>query len=633
MNDLYKIVKKLYEKDKQNIAIAIVGDVCIDTYTFIDSDFTEKSLETGLDVLSVKQIKYTLGGASNVAYNCKQLGVGSVDVYGAIGDDYNGIILKDLYGKRGLPTHHLVTQKDNWSTHMYHKIISDDTEIERFDSGNYNVLSDNTLRTLIDDLEMNIKKYHYVIINEQIVSGIHTPQFIDRLNKVIKNNPQVEWIVDSRNHMGEYNGAIYKCNNLEAIEYYNKTYEKKMYDVDAIGAALSGRFKKPIIITCGSNGAKLFYQNETLQVHGIEFLQKVDVVGAGDAFLAGFATSISAGCGLNESLAVANLNAATSILTLHETGHPTIKELLDMSSHVAFKYNPDIIESPPSYLHGTKVEIIEGTLQKRKPLPKIAIFDHDGTISVLRQGWEEVMESTLLGEYMGVTSSGYKQKDEILHHIRELIQKTTGIQTITQMKYFVQMLQGDPTVDQSNIKSAYEYKRIYLDNLKKAMEYKLTLLEKAELCPEDLTMKGAISFLNTLHKNGTKLYLASGTDEEDVKHEAELLGYAHVFEGRIYGSLDNMAQDPKKQVIQHIMQEIQKEHYSSAQCVVFGDGPVEMREARENNFMGIGLVSDEKQRFGINQEKRERLIRAGAHMLIPDFSQITYIYNLGGNDE
>ena len=56
------------------------------------------------------------------------------------------------------------------------------------------------------------------------------------------------------------------------------------------------------------------------------------------------------------------------------------------------------------------------------------------------------------------------------------------------------------------------------------------------------------------------------------------------------------------------------------ECMVFGDGPVEMREAARYGFSRIGLVSDEKIRFGINGRKRERLILGGAQILIPDFS-------------
>ena len=69
---------------------------------------------------------------------------------------------------------------------------------------------------------------------------------------------------------------------------------------------------------------------------------------------------------------------------------------------------------------------------------------------------------------------------------------------------------------------------------------------------------------------GQKLYLASGTDQEDVIKEAKLLGYYPLFEGRVRGSLGDIVHDPKKEVIQHIIKEIGVTSLSSnsSRCVV-----------------------------------------------------------------
>jgi hypothetical protein len=46
-----------------------------------------------------------------------------------------------------------------------------------------------------------------------------------------------------------------------------------------------------------------------------------------------------------------------------------------------------------------------------------------------------------------------------------------------------------------------------------------------------------------------------------------------------------------------------------------------MRETMRRGAFAIGVASDELRRFGMNPEKRTRLIRAGARALVPDFSQ------------
>lgn len=55
--------------------------------------------------------------------------------------------------------------------------------------------------------------------------------------------------------------------------------------------------------------------------------------------------------------------------------------------------------------------------------------------------------------------------------------------------------------------------------------------------------------------------------------------------------------------------------------LVVGDGPVEIQQARRHGGIALGLASNEERRFGLNPAKRRRLIRAGAHAVVPDFSQ------------
>ena len=62
--------------------------------------------------------------------------------------------------------------------------------------------------------------------------------------------------------------------------------------------------------------------------------------------------------------------------------------------------------------------------------------------------------------------------------------------------------------------------------------------------------------------------------------------------------------------------------------MVIGDGPVEIIEGRRVGALCIGVASDEIRRHGINYSKRTRLIRAGAHIVIPDFSQLEQLLQI-----
>ena len=154
---------------------------------------------------------------------------------------------------------------------------------------------------------------------------------------------------------------------------------------------------------------------------------------------------------------------------------------------------------------------------------------------------------------------------------------------------------------------------------------RLAKLDTGELQISDFTLKGAVPFLRALKHAGVRLYLASGTDESDVKREAECLGYADVFDGGIYGSIGEIARDAKKAVIERIMQEV---NGAFEQLITFGDGPVEIRETKRHGAFAVGIASDELRRFGLSLDKRSRLIRAGADALVPDFSQWQHLWRV-----
>jgi phosphoglycolate phosphatase-like HAD superfamily hydrolase len=138
-------------------------------------------------------------------------------------------------------------------------------------------------------------------------------------------------------------------------------------------------------------------------------------------------------------------------------------------------------------------------------------------------------------------------------------------------------------------------------------------------------MKGAVDFLYALKEKGVRIYLASGTDKADVINEAESLGYAAIFDGGIYGSVGDISKYSKKMVLEDIIRE---NNLKGSEMLVIGDGPVEIKECRKVNGIAIGIASDEVRRYGLNQEKRSRLIKSGAQIIISDFSQTQELVDL-----
>ena len=90
-----------------------------------------------------------------------------------------------------------------------------------------------------------------------------------------------------------------------------------------------------------------------------------------------------------------------------------------------------------------------------------------------------------------------------------------------------------------------------------------------------------------------------------------------------------MTKEGKSIVLDRILAEIGSESARKS-LVTFGDGPVELRETHKRGGFAVGVASDEVRRFGLNQEKRASLIRAGADLIIPDFSQLDRLLPLIG---
>ena len=114
------------------------------------------------------------------------------------------------------------------------------------------------------------------------------------------------------------------------------------------------------------------------------------------------------------------------------------------------------------------------------------------------------------------------------------------------------------------------------------------------------------------------IYIASGTDEEFVLEEAALLGLAGFAPDRIYGAQRDRAAFSKEMVIRRILDTNRVE---GDRLLAFGDGYVEIADCKAAGGFAVGVASDEAGRSGKPDPwKRQRLIGAGADVIIPDFA-------------
>jgi phosphoglycolate phosphatase-like HAD superfamily hydrolase len=240
-----------------------------------------------------------------------------------------------------------------------------------------------------------------------------------------------------------------------------------------------------------------------------------------------------------------------------------------------------------------------------------ALFDFDGTVSVLRQGWEPVMQAVMLD----AICAGKIPSGELVAEVRDYIDLSTGTLTITQMQWLAAKVNSHG-IEKKPL-SAAAYKKRYLDELMVSVSKRLEALEKGTASSGDYLIQGAREILRGLSEKGVLLYIASGSDHEDVLRETHALGISNYFEGRIYGALDASEANGKERIIQRILDD---HHLAGNELLVVGDGPVEIIEGRQRGAISLGVASDEVVHSGWNEHKMERLTRAGADLLVADFA-------------
>jgi phosphoglycolate phosphatase-like HAD superfamily hydrolase len=248
-----------------------------------------------------------------------------------------------------------------------------------------------------------------------------------------------------------------------------------------------------------------------------------------------------------------------------------------------------------------------------EPRPEIrfVLFDFDGTLSLIRQGWSEVMVPMFL-EALPRTPG--ETDNDVRQLVIDDIMRLNGKQTIYQMIQLAERITERGGTPQEPL----AYKHEYLRRLGEHIGSRTHRLRSREIQPDELLVHLARPLLENLRERGLELYLASGTDEYAVKDEAEQLDLTRYFGNHIYGALDDYKRFSKKIIIDRILEE---EGISGNQLLAFGDGYVEIENTKQVGGFAVAVASDEAHNGSgrVDEWKRKRLLGVGADAVIPDY--------------
>lgn len=145
---------------------------------------------------------------------------------------------------------------------------------------------------------------------------------------------------------------------------------------------------------------------------------------------------------------------------------------------------------------GKKMDLITPTIEALHPeargIPKVVLFDFDGTISLLRAGWAGVMVPMMVAELAALKSG--ESDDELHSMVREFVDHLTGKQTIYQMIELARQVELRGGLPETPL----AYKHRYLRLLHERIGHRLDDLRSGKANPEKYLVPGSMELLQAL---------------------------------------------------------------------------------------------------------------------------------------
>jgi len=351
---------------KQDIHIAVIGDLMIDKYIYGSAN--RISPEAPVPVILVNDIKYILGGCGNVVNNLLSLG-SNVSLYSVTGDDENSNIIDDILKTKDLKSKFIINESSRLTT-VKSRIISTHQQVLRYDKETNQEISEVSQKQILERLANDIDNIDIIIISDYN-KGVITPwlaqNIIDMANKY-----HIKVLIDPKgDDFSKYKGAtLITPNKKEASIALGLEIEDEKSLLNAL-QTFKDRFKISYpLITLSEDGIAIL--EEDIKIIPTVAREVYDVTGAGDTVISALAIALGSGISLYDACVFANQAAAVVVAKI---GSATVTldeiKLLKGSNSIEDKIKTQ-----------TNLQII---LQKLKDQNKKIVFTN-GCFDILHKG-------------------------------------------------------------------------------------------------------------------------------------------------------------------------------------------------------------------------------------------------------
>jgi D-beta-D-heptose 7-phosphate kinase/D-beta-D-heptose 1-phosphate adenosyltransferase len=286
--------------------VAIVGDAMLDVY--LRGDVDRISPEAPVPVVRVRDRKFALGGAANVAQNVAASGAEGTLV-AAVGEDASAERLRAMLREIGSNDRALLAVGRPTTTKT--RLVARSQQVVRFDEEDDRDLEGDDIARLLEAVSSEVAASDALVL-EDYNKGVLVPTVIETAIAAARARG-IPVIVDPKfRNFFHYRGAtIFKPNRRELESALGASV--RLEDAGTLPATLERLGAQHLLLTLGERGMALVSSGGTVDHISSAAREVYDVVGAGDTVTAYLATSLAAGATALEAAVVANLAAGVEV--------------------------------------------------------------------------------------------------------------------------------------------------------------------------------------------------------------------------------------------------------------------------------------------------------------------------------
>jgi len=280
MKDLESLFKKI-----ESLRVGVIGDLMLDTYMWGHVD--RISPEAPVPVVLLDKKEFRIGGAGNVALNCKALGA-DVSVISITGDDEDGHRLESMIKEKNIRTQYLFKTSKRVTTNKT-RVIGRNQQMIRLDAEMANDLQKHDEDLLLEKLAAFISEVKPdVLIFEDYNKGVLTEKVIKQSTGLCKKNGIITAVDPKRKNFFSYKEVnLFKPNLKEVKEALNiQIDDVNLPLLNTIHRELYRQLGHQVSLITLSDKGIYYHDPNTASLIPSHLRNIADVSGAGDTVIA-----------------------------------------------------------------------------------------------------------------------------------------------------------------------------------------------------------------------------------------------------------------------------------------------------------------------------------------------------------